>query len=243
MYQNFIIPYLYEAQHVSGDTSSIIRSPKLHLQSLIFHTWKAHCAWQRPPSTRPSTFHVWNIRGCQCSFRLLMMEGVSPETCWASYKYGIIKFWYIIASCWIFLYEMNACLNMCRLLSLLSTLFFQIWKLFSCLWRRRSSIAQGLHARRGRRVTHKITTCLRLTCGIQRAVFLNVNSPHLYTPVIINVQLLFIFVAVQNTLAKDWEIWTLPRRYKLFCWEISGSRCGIAEDSSLLWCYTPSIGN
>ena len=31
-----------------------------------------------------------------------MMGGVSPETCWASYKYGIIKFWYIVASCWIF---------------------------------------------------------------------------------------------------------------------------------------------
>jgi hypothetical protein len=26
MYQNFIIPYLYEAQHVSGDTPPIIRS-------------------------------------------------------------------------------------------------------------------------------------------------------------------------------------------------------------------------
>ena len=30
MYQNFIIPYLYEAQHVSGDTPSIIRSLELH---------------------------------------------------------------------------------------------------------------------------------------------------------------------------------------------------------------------
>ena len=29
-YQNFIIPYLYEAQHVSGDTPPIIRSLKLH---------------------------------------------------------------------------------------------------------------------------------------------------------------------------------------------------------------------
>jgi len=48
---------------------------------------------------------VWKNRGCQCSFRLLMMGGVSPETCWASYKYGIINFWYIVASCWIFLYE------------------------------------------------------------------------------------------------------------------------------------------
>jgi len=28
MYQNFIIPYLYDAQHVSGDTPPIIRSLK-----------------------------------------------------------------------------------------------------------------------------------------------------------------------------------------------------------------------
>jgi len=40
MYQNFIIPYLYEAQHVSGDTPHIIRSLKLHWQPLVFHTWK-----------------------------------------------------------------------------------------------------------------------------------------------------------------------------------------------------------
>jgi hypothetical protein len=31
-----------------------------------------------------------------------MIGGVSPETCWASYKYGIIKFWYIVASCEIY---------------------------------------------------------------------------------------------------------------------------------------------
>jgi hypothetical protein len=29
-YQNFIIPYLYKAQHVSDDTTLIIRSLKLH---------------------------------------------------------------------------------------------------------------------------------------------------------------------------------------------------------------------
>ena len=102
MYQNFIIPYLYEAQHVSGDTLPIIRSLKLHWQPPVFHMWKVvgrvsggRCqaqAWQRPPTTRPTTFHVWKTRGCQCSFRLLMMVGVSPEKCWVSYKYGIIKF-------------------------------------------------------------------------------------------------------------------------------------------------------
>jgi hypothetical protein len=36
MYQNFIIPYLYEAQHVLGDTPHIIRSLKLHWQPLVF---------------------------------------------------------------------------------------------------------------------------------------------------------------------------------------------------------------
>jgi len=51
----FIIPYLYEAQRVSGDSLPIIKSLKLHWQPLVFHTWKvvgravgghcqAHCA-------------------------------------------------------------------------------------------------------------------------------------------------------------------------------------------------------
>ena len=40
MHPIFIIPYLYEAQHVSDDTPLIIRSLKLHWQPLVFHTWK-----------------------------------------------------------------------------------------------------------------------------------------------------------------------------------------------------------
>jgi len=55
MCKNFIIPYLYEAQHVSGATPPIIRNLKLHWQPLVFYTWKvigrvvggrcqAHCA-------------------------------------------------------------------------------------------------------------------------------------------------------------------------------------------------------
>jgi len=131
MYQNFIIPWLYEAQHVSGDTPPIIRSLKLHWQPPVLHTWKvvgrsqARCAWLCPPTTHPTTFHIlhgrlldvvrhvvpdyvhqlhiqqpstWRTGGCQCSFRLLMMGGVSPETCCTSYKHGIIKCWYIVAS-------------------------------------------------------------------------------------------------------------------------------------------------
>jgi len=36
MYQNFIIPYLYEAQHVLGDTPPIIRSLKTALAASGF---------------------------------------------------------------------------------------------------------------------------------------------------------------------------------------------------------------
>jgi hypothetical protein len=109
----FVIPHLYEAQHILGYTLPIIRSLKLHWQHLVFHTWKVvgcvvgrrHCAWQCPPATHPTAFHVWKTRGCQYSFRLLMTGGVLPETRWASYKYGIIK---ILIHCCIlldFLYE------------------------------------------------------------------------------------------------------------------------------------------
>jgi len=65
----FIIPYLYEAQHVSGDTPPIIRNLKLHKQPLVLHRWKVvgrvvggRC--QRPATTRPTNFHVCKTRGC-----------------------------------------------------------------------------------------------------------------------------------------------------------------------------------
>jgi len=98
--------YLETALHVTGGTSTHHQERKrLYLQHLVFVTslllpaaiaagrrCQAQCAWQHLPSTRPTTFHVWKTRGCQCSFRLLVMGGVSPETCWGSYKYGIINF-------------------------------------------------------------------------------------------------------------------------------------------------------
>ena len=80
VYRNFI-SYLYEAQHVWGDIPPIIRSLKLHQQPLVLHTCKVAGRCQRPATTRPTTFHVCKTRGCQCSFRLLMMGGVSPQTC------------------------------------------------------------------------------------------------------------------------------------------------------------------
>jgi hypothetical protein len=54
----FIIPYLYEAQHVSGDTPPIIRSLKLHWQPLVFHAWKVvgRVAGGRCQAQYPSTY-------------------------------------------------------------------------------------------------------------------------------------------------------------------------------------------
>ena len=57
--------------------------------------------WQRSATTRPTTLHVCKTIGCQCSFRLLMMGGVSPETCWASCKYKT-KILIHCCICWIF---------------------------------------------------------------------------------------------------------------------------------------------
>jgi hypothetical protein len=63
MYQNFIIPHLSKAQHVSGDTPPIIRSLKLHWQPQVFHTWKVVGRCQAVPESvqqlhiqQPSTY-------------------------------------------------------------------------------------------------------------------------------------------------------------------------------------------
>jgi len=47
----FIIPYLYEAQRVSGDTAHH-QEPKTALAASGLRTWK------HPATTRPTTFHV-----------------------------------------------------------------------------------------------------------------------------------------------------------------------------------------
>jgi hypothetical protein len=60
----FIIPYLCEAQHVSGDTPPIIRILKLHWQPLVFQTWKVvgwvvggHC------QALCLVFQMWEVVG------------------------------------------------------------------------------------------------------------------------------------------------------------------------------------
>jgi len=39
-------------------------------------------------------------------FELLMMGGLSPETCWEIKKLWNNKFYYTVASCWLFLYDL-----------------------------------------------------------------------------------------------------------------------------------------
>jgi hypothetical protein len=64
-----------------------------------------HTAHHQEPKTAlaPSGFSY--MKGClMCRWWSLSTIYTSPETCWASYEHEIIKFWYIVASCWIFLY-------------------------------------------------------------------------------------------------------------------------------------------
>jgi hypothetical protein len=39
--------------------------------------------------------------------KLLMMSGVSSETCWAIKKDWNNKFYHTVASCWLFLYDLH----------------------------------------------------------------------------------------------------------------------------------------
>jgi len=52
------ISYLYEAQHVLGDTLPNINCLKLHYQPLVLHTWTVVGSvvagrWDHPATTRP----------------------------------------------------------------------------------------------------------------------------------------------------------------------------------------------
>jgi hypothetical protein len=47
----FIIPYLYETQHVSGNTPPIIRSLKLYWRPLVLRTWKVYELYESDQSS------------------------------------------------------------------------------------------------------------------------------------------------------------------------------------------------
>jgi len=47
--------------------------------------------WRRPATTTSNNLCTYANQRLLVQFELLMMGGVSPETCWALYKHGIIK--------------------------------------------------------------------------------------------------------------------------------------------------------
>jgi len=55
------------------------------------------------PGQRPVTIWVYKPEGCKYSLELLMMSGMPLETCWAFKKNWNNKFYYKVASCWLFL--------------------------------------------------------------------------------------------------------------------------------------------
>ena len=116
VYQKFIIPYFKRSSTCFGRHTAHHQEPKTAqaasgfayvegcrtyscwtLSGSVYATWQrsyscwtlsgsVYATWQRSTTARPTTFHVCKTRGCLCSFRLLMMGGVPPETCWASFK-------------------------------------------------------------------------------------------------------------------------------------------------------------
>ena len=48
--------------------------------------------WQRPATSTSNNFSRKQNQRLLVQFELLMMSGVSPETCWISYKHWIINF-------------------------------------------------------------------------------------------------------------------------------------------------------
>jgi hypothetical protein len=81
---NFIIPYLCEAQHVSGDTPPIIRSLKLHWQPLVFRTWKTVCKLL-PPGDNPIAVNKYYYCDYMCSW--WMLSGTLCLTTSTNYTY------------------------------------------------------------------------------------------------------------------------------------------------------------
>ena len=71
-----------------------------HVEQLRNNEWEplSHDSC-RPPQTFVKREAAITI------FELLMMSGVSLETCWAIKKHWNNKFYYTVASCWLFLYD------------------------------------------------------------------------------------------------------------------------------------------
>jgi len=99
----FIIPTFLIAQHVSSDTSLIIRSSKTVFAVSGF-TYVCGCLplWQGQATT-----NVCKTRGCKYSFRAPDDERCVARNMSSNKKRWNNKFSYVVASCWLFLNEMK----------------------------------------------------------------------------------------------------------------------------------------
>jgi hypothetical protein len=82
---------------------------KLYLQPLVYILVLCGCQplrWPTQPSHLPATKNICKPEAVITVFELLMMDGVSPEICWAIKIHCSNKFYYTVASCWFFLWDL-----------------------------------------------------------------------------------------------------------------------------------------
>jgi hypothetical protein len=70
------------------------------LQPLVLHTFLVACSCDGSAIATSAGTAI-------TVFELLMMGGVLPETCWAIKKHWNNKFYNTVASCWLFLWELE----------------------------------------------------------------------------------------------------------------------------------------
>jgi hypothetical protein len=68
---------LFKKNCYLGDCEVDVRGSVYHISNF---------AVKNPTTARPTTFHICKTRSRLCSFRLLMLGGVSPETYWVLFK-------------------------------------------------------------------------------------------------------------------------------------------------------------
>jgi len=116
------------------------------------------------------------------------MGGVLPETCWAWCKYEI-KFWYIVASCWIFYVNYTMMHGSTNIKFNMDILKKELFKENKEMWRNRYLIIKGRNIRmRGQlnltsskcsyKTLYHIGTCAEMHMNDTLTSFLKVKMIH-----------------------------------------------------------------
>ena len=79
------------------------------IKILLFHIYMKLNMFRATTSTNYTSNNLPRMKNQRLPVQFYAPDDgrLSPETCWASYKFGIIKVWYTVASCWIFLYKLH----------------------------------------------------------------------------------------------------------------------------------------